>query len=108
MQIWCLNVDLDRRVVDGDLKKWIRTCFSSHAKYREKFRVYAVNDLREIDLSRMATLKKSERLAINFYEQVIFGTMYDATLKGCVRTNKTAAEAVMVQALKDMHVTNAR
>ena len=96
---YLLRTDVDVRLRGSGSSKRrdeIVDMLSSHAKYRAKLNPIGT----EPDLTFLAEYKDSEKMTIRSYENLIYGTEFDAQLRFCARTKKTPDEIVQVDLIK--------
>ena len=80
--------DIDKRLRGSGSSKRrddIAEMLGSHSKYRSKLNPIGT----EPDLTFLAEYKDSEKMTIRAYENLIYGTEFDAQLRYCARMKKT-------------------
>ncbi|CAK0905696.1 unnamed protein product [Prorocentrum cordatum] len=97
--VYLLATDIDRRLRGSGSSKRrdeIVDLLGSHSKYRSKLSPIG----NEPDLTFLAEYKDSEKMTIRAYENLIYGTEFDAQLRYCARLKKTPDEIVETDAIK--------
>ena len=88
-----MRVDLPKRIKTLSMQKKILEIFNDHASYREQLRPFPNSpSAGTLDVTWIAKLDESEKMAFRLYENLIYGADNDPQLRFAVRQGKTALD----------------